>query len=269
MIVWGGLTVNNIFNTGGRYNPATDSWKTTSTTKVPDHRSRHTAVWTGGEMIVWGGLNFPGTIYFNTGGRYDPVMDSWETTTTASTPGGRSWHTAVWTGTEMIIWGGDSGGNTGSRYLFIPPLAISPTNQSFPIPGGTGNINITAQGGCTWMATSNTSWLTITSGSSGAGNGTIAFNVAANPLIPRTGTITINNQTFTVTQAGEYPEPTLSRLQPNSAIAGNQSITLTVTGANFINGVTVVRWNGANRTTVFVNSTQLTAQIASSGAFEK
>ena len=52
MIVWGG---NGLFNTGGRYNPSTDSWTATSTTNAPDARYGHTAVWTGSEMIVWGG----------------------------------------------------------------------------------------------------------------------------------------------------------------------------------------------------------------------
>ena len=39
----------------GRYNPSTDSWTATSITNAPAGRSRHTAVWTGSEMIVWGG----------------------------------------------------------------------------------------------------------------------------------------------------------------------------------------------------------------------
>ena len=56
MIVWGGVDVNGDLNTGGRYNPSTDSWTATSTTNAPDARDSHTAVWTGSEMIVWGGF---------------------------------------------------------------------------------------------------------------------------------------------------------------------------------------------------------------------
>jgi hypothetical protein len=56
-----------LFNTGGRYNPGTDSWAPTSTTRAPDHRESHVAVWTGTQMIVWGG--FDGNDV-NTGGRY-------------------------------------------------------------------------------------------------------------------------------------------------------------------------------------------------------
>jgi N-acetylneuraminic acid mutarotase len=115
MIVWGGSDLN----TGGRYDPGTDSWTATSLTEAPDPRYRHTAVWTGSEMIVWGGLSFPAG-FLNTGGRYDPSSDSWTATSTTSAATGRYLHTAVWTGSEMIIWGGLNafGGylNTGGRY---------------------------------------------------------------------------------------------------------------------------------------------------------
>ena len=47
MIVWGGIDgFGTNFNTGGRYNPSTDSWTATSTTNAPAARRNHTAVWT-------------------------------------------------------------------------------------------------------------------------------------------------------------------------------------------------------------------------------
>jgi hypothetical protein len=55
MIVWGGIWYPYTVDTGGRYNPTTDSWAATSITNAPDARYNHTAVWTGSEMIVWGG----------------------------------------------------------------------------------------------------------------------------------------------------------------------------------------------------------------------
>jgi N-acetylneuraminic acid mutarotase len=93
-----------------------DTWTATSTIGAPVARVFHTAVWTGSEMIVWGGVDFSG--YLNTGGRYNPTTDSWTATSTASAPAGREIHTAVWTGSEMIIWGGYNGTdlNTGGRY---------------------------------------------------------------------------------------------------------------------------------------------------------
>jgi N-acetylneuraminic acid mutarotase len=117
MIVWGGSDTYTL-DTGGRYNPATDSWTDTSTSNAPEARAGHTAVWTGSEMIVWGGGSILGGGYLNTGGRYNPVTDSWTATNTANAPSARYGHTAVWTGSEMIIWGGYNGSelNTGGRY---------------------------------------------------------------------------------------------------------------------------------------------------------
>jgi hypothetical protein len=70
-------------------------------------------------MIVWGGSS--NGAYLGTGGQYDPT-DSWMATTTAGAPTSRTSHTAIWTGSKMIIWGGYDGFNdlsTGSRYGFL------------------------------------------------------------------------------------------------------------------------------------------------------
>ena len=55
MIVWGGDNALQLLNTGGRYNPSTDSWTATSHHQRAHCPRLHTAVWTGSEMIVWGG----------------------------------------------------------------------------------------------------------------------------------------------------------------------------------------------------------------------
>ena len=121
MIVWGGANPF-ILNTGGRYTPSTDSWVATSTTNAPAARVLHTAVWTGNEMIVWGGNDNDGPPpqYFNTGGTYNPSTNSWMATTIANVPSARASHSAVWSGSEMIIWGGTDQNfvllNTGGRY---------------------------------------------------------------------------------------------------------------------------------------------------------
>jgi hypothetical protein len=129
MIIWGGegLDGNDMgivgLSTGGRYNPESDAWLPTATPRSgPSKRINHTAVWTGSELIVWGGTGFIG--YFseelNSGGRYSPSTDAWTTVPTGSgCPAKRYYHSAVWTGQEIIIWGGF--GNTryqgtGGRY---------------------------------------------------------------------------------------------------------------------------------------------------------
>ena len=97
--------------TGGRYNPGTDSWIATNTSNAPSARESYTVVWTGSEMIVWGGSYFDGSnrFYLNTGGKYNPGMDNWTATSITNVPSGRTDHTAVWTGSEMIVWGGNDG----------------------------------------------------------------------------------------------------------------------------------------------------------------
>ena len=66
---------------------------------------------------------------------------------------------------------------------------------------GGGTVTVTNGASCAWTATSNATWITIASGASGTGNGTVTFSVAANSGVARTGTLTIAGGTFTVTQA--------------------------------------------------------------------
>jgi N-acetylneuraminic acid mutarotase len=107
MVVWGGVDGNGFYlNTGARYNPNTDTWVATSINNAPSGRLAHTAVWTGDEMIVWGGYFDPYNGYLNTGGRYNPGTNTWIPTTTTNAPSARSSLTAIWTGNEMIVWGG-------------------------------------------------------------------------------------------------------------------------------------------------------------------
>ena len=79
--------------------------------------------------------------------------------------------------------------------------SISPTSQSFPEAGGTGTLNVTAPTSCSWTASSTDAFLTINSGASGAGNGTINFSVAANSGLQRSGSLVVGTQVFTINQA--------------------------------------------------------------------
>ena len=79
--------------------------------------------------------------------------------------------------------------------------SISPTTKSFTGSGGTGTVTVTTQTGCPWTASSGVSWLTITSGKSGTGNGTINYSVVANTgTSSRTASSTFARNQFTVTQ---------------------------------------------------------------------
>jgi N-acetylneuraminic acid mutarotase len=109
MIVWGGIDANgNGLNTGGIYDPVTNSWTTISSANAPSSRWNGTIIWTGTKAIVWGGWSGinGGSIYYNTGGVYDPETNVWTLTSLVNAPEGRASHSAVWTGAKMIIWSG-------------------------------------------------------------------------------------------------------------------------------------------------------------------
>jgi len=81
--------------------------------------------------------------------------------------------------------------------------SISPPSKHFGPTGGTGTINVTTQAGCSWTAVSHADWITITGGSSGTDSGIVYYSVSENSSTSsRTGTITIADQTFIVTQSG-------------------------------------------------------------------
>jgi N-acetylneuraminic acid mutarotase len=96
-----------------------DLWTPTSTTNAPSGRRFHTVVWTGSEMIIWGGQNQSGNA-FGDGARYNPSTNTWTPISMTNAPAARFYHSAVWTGSEMIIWGGVAGGfnelQNGGRY---------------------------------------------------------------------------------------------------------------------------------------------------------
>lgn len=116
-----------------------DNWTLVGSGGVVAGRAGHTAIWTGSEMIVWGGHDHQ--FVPPAGGRYDPSTDSWSTTTTDNAPSvPRSTHTAVWTGTEMIIWGG--GDATGARYNPMTDSWTATAATNAPV----GRSNHTAAG---------------------------------------------------------------------------------------------------------------------------
>lgn len=117
MIVWGGYTggAGLVQDTGARYHPLADRWTPTSSVGAPSGRGDHTAIWTGTEMIIWGGSALRG-IYRATGARYDPMRDAWTPTSMVGAPSQRASHVAVWTGTRMFVWGGIEYGGEPARF---------------------------------------------------------------------------------------------------------------------------------------------------------
>ena len=132
-------------------------------------------------------------------------------------------------------------------------FAISANSLSVVAAGGTGSTNVTSGAGCAWTAASNDSWITVTSGASGSGNGPVGFSVAANPnTSARTGTLTIATKTFTVSQAASACSYSLT---PTSRAVGSA-------GANTTTDVTTApgcAWTAVSNATAWLAITNGTS----------
>ena len=115
VIVWGGSTLGTYTNRGGVYDPSTDTWLSTPNltngTGAPPGRMWHVMLWTGSRLLIWGG--FINGSQFSDGGVYDPVSDTWESKPNLNSgtgaPSQRYLATGAWTGSTMIVWGGQDG----------------------------------------------------------------------------------------------------------------------------------------------------------------
>jgi Viral BACON domain/Putative binding domain, N-terminal len=106
---------------------------------------------------------------------------------------------------------------------------INPASQSVAAAGGAAtSVAVTSPAGCAWTATTAATWISITSGASGTGNGSVAFTAAANVGPLRTGTIAIAGQNHTVTQASGCVfaiNPTSQSFGKNAATSGPIAVT--------------------------------------------
>jgi len=123
MLVYGLATGNGV--EGAIYDVDTDSWTTMSVAGAPE-RFGFSLVWTGTEVVLWGGR--ASTTYYSDGAIYRPDLDSWAGFSDANEPTGRLNHTAVWSGSEMIILGGQGSGNT---YIQEPTVLGTPTALTY------------------------------------------------------------------------------------------------------------------------------------------
>jgi hypothetical protein len=121
-IVWGGATnaATAMDGHGARYDPLRSHWRRVAPAPIAP-RAFHSAVWTGSRMIVWGGTGGPYVPgrkrrLLADGAAYDPRLDRWR-----AIPAGplrpRSGQVAVWTGSRMIVWGGEVAGRDRSAGL--------------------------------------------------------------------------------------------------------------------------------------------------------
>ncbi|MBI4905112.1 MAG: BACON domain-containing protein [Acidobacteria bacterium] len=132
-------------------------------------------------------------------------------------------------------------------------VSLNPASQNVSSAPGVGTISVTPTAGCgVWTAVSNANWITIVSGASGTGSADVVYSFQENPTTnPRTGTITIGGQTFTLNQTGPCCSVSLNPASQNvSSAAGSGTINVTAgsawTAVSNANWITVV--SGASGT---------------------
>ncbi len=139
MVVWGGIGAGHL-NTGGVYDPALDKWDPITTAGAPSPRRDHVAVWANDQMLIFGGFGYDDVTLLDSqylGGihSYNVGTGTWTPLSTASQPSPRRGHTAVWTGSDMVVWGGEGPGMAyladGVKYS-LQQNAWTPMNGPFP-----------------------------------------------------------------------------------------------------------------------------------------
>ena len=154
----------------GRQDPSVQScltdntWDNGSLDDFPHGRHQATAVWTGSFMIVWGGIAGELWGFSDSGGRYDPATDTWLSVSGHNAPSPRMNHTAVWTGTEMIVWGGSNGSamSDGGKYNPVTDTWVPTALAGAPAPR--------SQHSAAWTGTRMIVW---------GGQGSSVFNTGA------------------------------------------------------------------------------------------
>lgn len=148
VILWGGRGNLGPLASGARLSVGGGSapvWSAVATLQAPTARTGHTAVWTGQQMIVWGGKGAEAQDYRADGASYDPAADKWTPLPTDGAPGGRSGHAALWTGSEMLILGGESAsGPLSSGH------AYDPVRRRWRVLNGAGNPSPRREATAAW-----------------------------------------------------------------------------------------------------------------------
>lgn len=182
VIIWGGQSAGGSLNTGAMYNPSLNTWTTMNTVGAPIARYAHTSIWnnSAGRMIVWGG-SWSAFDEFNSGGIFNPSTNTWTgATNTVGAPSIRTNHTAIWTGTDMIVFGGmwTDGNpaiielNDGYKYNFA--------SNSWTLINTTGAPSPTYNHSAIWTGTAMFVTGGVVSGSYGSSN---QYSYSYNPVL--------------------------------------------------------------------------------------
>lgn len=106
---------------------------------------------------------------------------------------------------------------------------LDPSGQAFPAAGVNGSINVTAEVGCPWTATGAPEWMLISSASSGAGNGSVNYQLSPNAGPARSATLSVAGLSFNIEQqAGSIPGLGLIGSLPHMVAEENWNTTFTL-----------------------------------------
>jgi hypothetical protein len=86
-------------------------------------------------------------------------------------------------------------------------FTLSQSRKSVSHSGETVRVDVTTLTGCSWTASSDTSWIAITAGQTGNASGTVVFSISRNTGSSRTGQAHIADQSFTFDQEAAPPTP--------------------------------------------------------------
>jgi all-beta uncharacterized protein/BACON domain-containing protein len=126
--------------------------------------------------------------------------------------------------------------------------SMSSPSQSFEATGGSGSVAVSATPGCEWTGKSNDSWISVNSGG-GNGNGTFSYAVAPNDTTSqRSGSITIAEQSVTITQDGIHCSYSINPRDQSFGVAGGS-------GSVTVSAIPVCEWTGtSNDSWITLNS---------------
>jgi hypothetical protein len=134
-VVWGGHNGAGLLADGGQYDPVARTWIPLPVQGAPSARTGARAVWAGDRWLIWGGEGESGFLGDGAQLRVDPqgVALSWQPMSTLGAPAARREHGMVWTGSELVVWGGQtSGGLAGDGARYDP---VMDQWQPLPTPG--------------------------------------------------------------------------------------------------------------------------------------
>ena len=121
-------------------------------------------------------------------------------------------------------------------------FTLSASSQAVDSAGGTGSVGVTSAAGCAWTAASQALWISLTSGATGSGNGTVGFRVAANSGPARSGTITIAGRPFTITQGANCSYAIAPEQQAVDIAGGSGSVAVAATAGCGWTAVSSAPW---------------------------